>query len=69
MSLMAFYILFLIFFSLWQVIQMSLQEIRCIKMCDDHHLAIYTCDADTSICPLTLQTSSEAELWDWVSCD
>ena len=46
---------------------MSLQDIRCIKMCDDHHLAIYTCDPDTSISPITLQTSSEAELGDWVS--
>ncbi|XP_076458825.1 tectonin beta-propeller repeat-containing protein 1-like [Babylonia areolata] len=50
-----------------KVIQMSLQEIRCIKMCDDHHLAIYTCDPDTSICPLMLQTSSEADLREWLS--
>ncbi|KAL8561229.1 hypothetical protein ACOMHN_024485 [Nucella lapillus] len=50
-----------------KVIQISLQEIRCIKMVDDHHLAIYTCDPDTSITPLTLQTSSEADLREWLS--
>ncbi|XP_070186393.1 tectonin beta-propeller repeat-containing protein 1-like [Littorina saxatilis] len=49
-----------------KVIQMSLQEMRCVKVCDDHHLAIYTSDPDTSINPFTLETSSEAELRDWM---
>jgi hypothetical protein len=50
----------------------SLQEVRCIKMCDDHRLAVYTSDPDTSTSPIELTTSSEAELREWVrdnDCD
>lgn len=51
---------------LFQTIQISLQDIRCIKMCDDHCIAMYTTDPHNVDHPFLLKTQSEAEAREWV---